>query len=78
MVRFRPAVYVYGGEPELSLPPTPFAWLKGDAEDILLSGFDQYPNAMIISGAEGVIVNRFESEVHFRRRMFDIEQELAA
>ncbi len=39
------AVYVYGGEPELLLPPTPFAWLKGDAEDIWLSGFNQYPNA---------------------------------
>ncbi len=72
------SVNVYGGEPDLLLPPTPFAWLKGDAEDIWLSGFNQYPNAMIISRAEGLIVNRFESEAHFRRRMFDIERELAA
>ena len=72
------AVYVYGGEPRLLVPPTQFASVKGDAEDILLSGFDQYPNAMIISGAEGLIVNRFESEAHFRRRIFDIERELAA
>jgi len=72
------AVTVYDGEPELLLPPTPFAWLKGESEDIWLSGFNQYPNAMIMSGAEGLIVNRFESEAHFRRRMFDIERELAA
>ena len=72
------AVYVYGGEPELLLPPTPFAWLKGDAEDIWLSGFNQYPNAMIMSGAEGLIVNRFESEAHFRRWIIETERELAA
>ena len=56
------AVDVQDGEPELLLPPTPFAWLKGDAEDIWLSGFIQYPNVSIMScGGEGLIVNRFES-----------------
>lgn len=71
-------VTVHDGEPELLLPPTPFAWVMGDAERIWLGGSDRYPSAMIASGADGLIVGRFENEVDLRRWMIDLERELAA
>ncbi len=73
------SVTVYDGEPELLLQPTPYAWVKGDAESIWLSRFDHYPNVSIMScGGEGLIVNRFESEAHLRRWIIETERELAA
>ncbi len=78
-VEFLKWAMVGGAEPELLLQPTPYAWVKGDAESIWLSRFDHYPNVSIMScGGEGLIVNRFESEAHLRRWIFETERELAA
>ena len=72
------AVTVQEGEPMLLLKPTPFAWVKGDAETIWLGAAEQYPNATIMSSPEGLLVNRFDNEGELRRWMIEAERELAA
>ena len=72
------AVTVQDGLPELLLQPTPYAWVKGDAETIWLGTLDNYPRATIMSGPEGLLVNRFDNEGELRRWMIEAERELAA
>ena len=72
------AVTVQEGEPMLLLKPTPFAWVKVDAETIWLGAAEQFPNATILSSPEGLLVNRFDNEGELRRWMIDTERELAA
>ena len=72
------AVSVQDGEPDLLLKPTPYAWVKGDAERIWLGTAEQYPNATIMSAPGCMTVDRFESEADLRRWMMKTEKELAA
>ena len=72
------AVTVQEGEPMLLLKPTPFAWVKGDAETIWLGTLDNYPHVTIMSSREDLLVNRFDNEGELRRWMIDTERELAA
>ena len=72
------AVSVQEGEPAVLLRPMPFAWVKGDAERIWLGASNEYPQALVMSSSDGVLSERFESEICLRRWMLWLEGELAA
>lgn len=72
------AVSVQDGEHALLLAPMPFAWVKGDAERIWLGAIEDYPHALIMRSADGLLAERFEDEISLRRWMLRLEGELAA